>query len=87
VVRLLIDAGAKVNDQGGFRPAALVIAAELGNMAVIRLLMESGARGDWALQAAARNGNESAVQLLIEAGADVNAIGDGGKALQAEATV
>ena len=83
VARLLIEAGAHVNEQpdGIFsKGTPLHLAAEEGKAGVARLLIEEGAdvnttgdRGLTPLHLAAERGNTTMVQLLIKAGADVNA--------------
>jgi hypothetical protein len=82
VVRLLIEAGADVNAQGGDYGSALQGASLIGNKAIVQLLLEKGAdvnaQGGYyrnALQSASLSGNEAIVQLLLEKGADVNAQG------------
>jgi ankyrin repeat protein len=74
-VKLLLERGAKVEDQ------ALVAAAAANDLANIRLLIEKGANvnakdeaGRTPLMFAAGNGNLKAIDLLIGKGADVNAI-------------
>jgi ankyrin repeat protein len=90
-VKMLLNAGADVNAQGGHCGNALQIASRYGHEAVVRLLLDKGVdvnvlRGRWgnALQAASRYGHEVVVQLLLDKGADVNAQGVYyGNALQA----
>ncbi|MCU1234291.1 MAG: Ankyrin [Candidatus Solibacter sp.] len=74
-VKLLLDRGAKLEDQ------ALVAAAAANDMASIRLLLEKGAAvnakdpvGFTPLMHAAANGNLKAVELLVARHADVNVV-------------
>ena len=76
----LTDAGAPQGRSGG---AALVAAAEAGDLATLRRLLEAGtpvdardARGRSALLAATHANRIDAARLLIEGGADVNAKDD-----------
>ncbi|EMR87690.1 putative ankyrin repeat-containing protein [Botrytis cinerea BcDW1] len=90
VVKLLLEAKADVNAQGGYYGNALQAASYEGNEAVVKLLLEAkadvNAQGGYygnALQAASYEGNEAVVKLLLEAKADVNVQGgDYGNALQ-----
>ena len=91
VVKLLLDAGADVNAQGGVYGNALQAASYGGDEQVMKLLLDAGADvnaqgGDYgnALQAASHGGHEQVMKLLLNAGADVNAQGGVyGNALQA----
>lgn len=77
--RLLIEywGGIELNDSWGRTPASW--AAENGNLAIIRLLIESGAKvdtkeetfGQTPLSIAAQNGHIAVVQWLISKGADI----------------
>jgi Ankyrin repeats (3 copies) len=90
-VRLLLEAGADVNAQGGYYGNALQAASYGGHDQVVQRLLEAGAdvnaQGGYygnALQAASLGGHDQVVQRLLEAGADVNAQGgEYGHALQA----
>ena len=96
VVKVLLEYGADANvhdyQQGyEFEATALQAASSVGNEAIVRLLLASGARVDGlagtygtALQVASTQGKETIVKVLLEEGANVNA--EGGKyktALQA----
>ena len=91
LVKLLLDAGAEVNAQGGGYGNALQVASYIGYEQVIKLLLHRGAdinaQGGLygnALQAASIGGHEQVVKLLLEQGANVNAQGGQyGNALQA----
>ncbi|KAH8621149.1 HET-domain-containing protein [Alternaria alternata] len=82
VTRLLLDAGADVNAQGGEYGNALQAASERGYVQVAKLLLDAGAdvnaqgggHGN-ALQAASQEGHEQVVKMLLDAGAEVNAQG------------
>ncbi len=77
--RLLVDAGANVNDQSAAGTSATVLAAHSNHDEVVALLLDRGAdvnaasAGYTALHAAILRRNIKAVQVLIEHGADVNA--------------
>ncbi|CAE7203466.1 Ankrd17 [Symbiodinium microadriaticum] len=78
VVRLLLEAGAKINKRTDDRVTALCCAANGGHAETARLLLEEGAdvnevdEGDSnALSCAYFNGHLKAVWLLLEAGADM----------------
>ncbi|KAJ3872108.1 ankyrin repeat-containing domain protein [Lentinula edodes] len=78
IVKLLLY-GPEVNLHGGQYRNALLAAANRGNEAIVKLLLENGADvnvqgGQYgnALQAAAYRENEAIVKLLLENGADVN---------------
>jgi ankyrin repeat protein len=70
-VRILIDAGAGVNEG-----TALAIAVESGHKEIVRLLIDAGPdlKDTFAFQAAVRNGHLEMVQMLIDAGTDGNII-------------
>jgi len=62
------------------QPSALIAAAERGDVATLRQLLDAGApvnaldgRGRNAVLAATQGGHEAAARLLVERGADVNA--------------
>jgi hypothetical protein len=82
VTRLLLDAGADINAQGGFYGSALQAASEGGHEAVVRLLLDKdadvniqGGQFGSALHAASWGGHEAVVRLLVDRDADVNAQG------------
>ena len=78
--RLLIAAGADVNDTMPDGTSALVLAAHSGNGAVASLLLDKGANPDaasigyTALHAAALRGDRATVKTLIAHKANVNAV-------------
>jgi ankyrin repeat protein len=78
-VRALLDK-LDVNELDGNGQSALVHAAAHGQLAVVKHLLDSGARvnlpaagGETALIAASRRGNAPVMERLITAGADINA--------------
>ncbi|KAH0559215.1 hypothetical protein GP486_004272 [Trichoglossum hirsutum] len=80
-VRLLLEAGAKIDLLGEFG-TALQIAATRGSETVVKLLLEKGAdvnaqggKYGTALQAAAEKRNGVIAKILLEAGADANISG------------
>lgn len=81
-VRLLLDAGAKV-DEPSNDGTPLMVAAHRGGLPVLELLLSKGAdpnkardsQGNTALMHAAHLGNSAMVSLLLGANADVNARG------------
>ena len=93
IVKLLLEAGANINTQGGVFGNALQAASEYAHTEVVQELLECGANsnaqgGEFgsALQAAcaAFTPNEELVQMLLDAGVNVNAPGGiYGNALQA----
>ena len=91
IVRVLLDAGAEVNAQGGQYGNALQAASYQGSRETVQLLLNAGADVNAqggepgnALQAASLYGSQETVQLLLDAGAEVNAQGgEYGNALQA----
>ncbi|KAL5114259.1 hypothetical protein ACEQ8H_007868 [Pleosporales sp. CAS-2024a] len=92
--RLLLDAGANVNAQGGYYSNALQAALTYGYKDIVELLLDRGAhvnaQGGFygnALQAASTKGHKDIVDLLLDRGADANAQGGFyGSALQAAST-
>lgn len=87
IVRLLIEAGARVNEQddGGF--SALHCAARNSNAKVLKILIEEyqaelGLRlhnGSLSIHSAASRGNAQSVEVLLDAGLSVNATNNDGK--------
>ncbi|EUC31762.1 hypothetical protein COCCADRAFT_38175 [Bipolaris zeicola 26-R-13] len=82
VVKLLLNAGADVNAQGGLYGNALQAASVKGHEQIVKILLNAGAdvnaQGGLygnALQAASVEGHEQIVKILLNAGADVNAQG------------
>jgi hypothetical protein len=79
VTKLLLDAGAEVNMQGGHYGNALQAASVGGHEQVVKMLLNAGAEvnaqgghyGD-ALQAASAGGHEQVVKTLLSAGAEVS---------------
>lgn len=84
-IRLLLDHGAKINQpMGEDHETALMTAASIGNLEIVKYLVEQGADvnarmtgGGSALAYAAIGGRVDVVKYLIERGADVNARADG----------
>ena len=80
-VQILAEAGARLdNKTRRTNVTALTLAAEIGNNAIVRTLVEygadvdeTGAGGEAALIKAARNGHVMVVQSLIDAEADLEA--------------
>ncbi|KAL5400604.1 hypothetical protein PMIN03_012241 [Paraphaeosphaeria minitans] len=75
---VLIDKGAKINEQGGKYNNALQAASEGGHEAIVKLLLEKGAavnaQGGYygnALQVALAGTHEPTVRILLEKGANV----------------
>jgi hypothetical protein len=82
VTRLLLDAGAEVNAQGGHYGNALQAASGIGHEQIVKMLLDKGAEVNAqgalfgnALQAASYGGHEQVVKTLLDAGAEVNAQG------------
>ncbi len=79
-LRILAEAGARVDNQSRRdRRTALTVAAELGEPAIVRALLEFGADPDYpgsaretAIIKAARNGHAEVIEVLIEGGAYVD---------------
>ncbi|KAK3358492.1 ankyrin repeat-containing domain protein [Lasiosphaeria ovina] len=83
IVRLLIQDGAVVNEQGfsGMYGSVLAAAAHRGNQEIVELLLGAGANINqvldegnfaFALAAAAYGGSMNILKILIERGGDVN---------------
>lgn len=78
-MRELMKLGVDINTRNHFRQTPLMIAAILGNLEIVTILLENGAdvnnidnNGLTALMLAARNGQLSVAELLLSNGADVN---------------
>ncbi|PGH05438.1 hypothetical protein GX51_02962 [Blastomyces parvus] len=78
IVQLLIDNGADVN-MSSYGSTPIMLAAERGNIAIARSLVEAGAdaniqdySGQTAVHIAALNGREEMVQFLADQGANLN---------------
>lgn len=89
VASLRCDVNVQENADCGGR-SALMLAAERGNVALMRLLLEAGASvhakdafGRTALHAAARAGSDAGVVLLLSKGASGDAVDDRGLSPQA----
>ena len=87
-VKVLIEAGADINDNDGYQwKNALMYAAEGGHTEIVRALIDAGAdleanHDGWtALSYTARSGHTETVKALIDAGADLEANHDGWTAL------
>jgi ankyrin repeat protein len=83
IVVILLNAGARVNAQGGLYGNALQAAAQGGYENIVKLLLDAGAdihaQGGMygnALQAATERGYEEIAKLLLDAGADINTQGE-----------
>ncbi|KAM3546273.1 hypothetical protein ARSEF1564_000761 [Beauveria bassiana] len=81
-VKVLLEYGARVNEQGGHYGNALQAASIAGHEAIVRRLIQEGADVNRqsshyeiksALIAASKCGHAAIVQMLLEYGADVNA--------------
>ena len=87
VARMLITAGARVNDTFTSNTPLLRACSASGNCTDwLEVLMNAGADinlcdgwGETALHAAAKHGNDSAMRILIGLGADVNAVDQWGR--------
>ncbi len=77
-LRILVEAGARIDNRARRTDrTALTVAAEMGDVAIIRALLELGADADYtgggrevAFIKAARAGHAEILQALIDAGAD-----------------
>jgi uncharacterized protein len=82
VVKLLCSLGADASSSNSFGNTALIIAAKLGDVSLLRFLLQQigvdvnhrKTEGSTALVAAAASGSAAAVRLLIEHGADVHTV-------------
>lgn len=79
LVRLLLDAGARVNGLDNLAASPLVVACQYGNSEIIEMLLAAGADanaatsdGKAALALCAGNADTSSVAALLESGANVN---------------
>ena len=101
VRQLLLRAGTEVDCRGRYGETPLMLAAESGNLAVVKLLLEAGAavnckdEGGWsatALHGAASSSFSSSensaaiIELLLKAGAEVDARDNQGKTALEKAT-
>jgi serine/threonine-protein phosphatase 6 regulatory ankyrin repeat subunit B len=78
-VKILLNAGARINQQSNSGETSLILAANNGHKRIIDVLLEENAildrttrQGRTALIKAASSGHTDIVQALIKAGADVN---------------
>lgn len=79
-MRLLLENGAAPDAEGDWGSTPLLVAAEAGSAAAIRLLLDAGASvnrgnartGATALMSAAHNEHRDAVRALLDGGADVD---------------
>jgi ankyrin repeat protein len=77
--KLLVAAGANVNDESAYGTSAAVLATHSGNVELLRFLLDKDANpnastaGYTALHAAILRANPAAVAVLLEHGADANA--------------
>ncbi|MTI11730.1 ankyrin repeat domain-containing protein [Sansalvadorimonas verongulae] len=79
VVKILVDAGAKLNQQINNGATPLYIAAEKGHAEVVQILVDAGAKlnqqtidSATPLFIAAQQGHAEVVQILVDAGAKLN---------------
>ncbi len=90
VVRVLIDAGANVNEPGSYGQSMVMLASDHKNLEILDLLIQAGADVNLAneykiapLATASEQGSKEIVEALLKAGAKVNARNTyGGTALQ-----
>uniref|UniRef100_A0A0G4F844 Uncharacterized protein n=1 Tax=Chromera velia CCMP2878 TaxID=1169474 RepID=A0A0G4F844_9ALVE len=93
IVKVFLDSGAGIDNDGGEGPIALQEAATGGHVGVVDLLLESGAEVDQcsyfseetALMLAAGGGHKEVVRRLLEANAAVDFRDEGGKTALARA--
>ncbi|KXX79505.1 Histone-lysine N-methyltransferase EHMT1 [Madurella mycetomatis] len=87
MVGLLINGGASIESTAGeYRSTPLILAAERGDVATVKVLLETGANieaqdsdGKTPLILATMNRHEAVVELLLEKGAQVNVCCDSGR--------
>jgi ankyrin repeat protein len=76
VIRLLLENGANINEEGYYNENVLIVACQYGQEAAVRLLIEAGAcvnkDGLTPIELASEEGHKGIVEMLIKAGADVN---------------
>jgi hypothetical protein len=90
VVKVLIDAGADVNQAGEYGQTMVMLASDLKHLEILQMLIDAGADVNRPneykiapLATAAEQGGKEVVELLLKAGAKVNARNTyGGTALQ-----
>ncbi|MFO0556629.1 MAG: ankyrin repeat domain-containing protein [Polyangiales bacterium] len=78
-VQLLLARGASPNAADSYHGHTIFVAIEKGNVEIVRMLLDAGARtdvlakqsGDTPLTAAAKTGNVEMVRMMLEKGADV----------------
>jgi ankyrin repeat protein len=80
IIRLLLENGAHINQEGEDGQNALYVASENGQEAAVWMLIEAGAcvnneDGMTPIQVASNRGHKGIVEMLIQAGADLN-LGD-----------
>jgi ankyrin repeat protein len=69
-VKVLLDKDAGIESKNKHGKTALSLAAEQGNWAIVRLLLNTGA-GQTPLLRAAKSGHEAAVNLFLDKDANV----------------
>jgi ankyrin repeat protein len=79
VIRLLLESGANINQEGKYGQNALMVASQNGQEVAVKMLIEAGAyvnneaeNGTTPIQRASEFGHKGIVKMLIKAGADVN---------------
>src|SRR3569833_2181231 len=83
IIRLLLDAGAAINERDESGETPLLLSAQIGHVGIVELLLDRGADPDnirqvsssTPLHAAAMNGHEAIARLLLDRGADPGIIG------------
>ena len=81
-LKLLIDAGANINETNSHNESPLLFASKCTNVGAVKVLIQAGAnvnkisyQGESPLLVAARDSNIHIVKMLVETGADVNYVG------------